>query len=198
MAHQLFWPVIILLIFLGIVVLEVFLPTGGLLGVLATIAFVSSVVIAFINGGLFVGTLFLVFAAVVLGFVLWLTVRIWPHTPIGKLIIVQPRSSDEVIPPEYERLKQLIGRQGVATSTMLPSGSVRIDGRSLDAISDGRPIESGQRIKVVAVKGRAVVVRACDVNEPDEPPKQNDLGQAETSEVLEELIPDPFDSSSDT
>lgn len=197
MAQQLFWPVIILLIFLGIVVLEVFLPTGGLLGVLATIAFASSVVIAFINGGLFVGTLFLVFAAVVLGVVLWLTVRIWPHTPIGKLIIVQPRSSDEVVPPEYERLKQLIGRHGVATSTMLPSGSVRIDGRSLDAISDGRPIESGQRIKVVAVKGRAVVVRACDANEPNESSNQSADSQVESSEVLDNLIPDPFDSSSD-
>jgi hypothetical protein len=42
---------------------------------------------------------------------------------------------------------------------MLPSGLIRIDGRSYDASSEGMPIEAGQRVKVVDVQTNRLVVR---------------------------------------
>ena len=55
-----------------------------------------------------------------------------------------------------------------AKSLMLPSGSVLINGRTVDAVSEGMPIEPGQAIRVIQVRGNQVVVRPSD-ERPDEP-----------------------------
>ena len=73
-------------------------------------------------------------------------------------------SGDEVLPdsPQRRTLRQLVGKQGVAKTVMLPSGTVIVDGHSIDALSEGMPIEAGQRIRVIEVRGNRVVVRPAD------------------------------------
>jgi len=53
----------------------------------------------------------------------------------------------------------------VTKSKMMPSGGVRIDGRTIDAMSEGMPIDEGQPVRVVKVSGMRVIVRPLD---PDE------------------------------
>jgi len=57
-------------------------------------------------------------------------------------------------------LKRLIGKVGQAKTLMMPSGAVVIDGRTIDALSEGLPIEAGQSVRVVEVRGTRVVVRS--------------------------------------
>src|SRR5262249_43991186 len=59
-------------------------------------------------------------------------------------------------------LRQLQGKLGVAKTVMLPSGAVLIDGQTIDALSEGPPIEAGQRVRVIEVHGNRVVVRVAD------------------------------------
>ena len=64
-------------------------------------------------------------------------------------------TSEDVLPddPEKERLKGLIGRTGRAKSKMLLSGVITIDGRTVDAVSESMPVEVGQTVRVVQVRG---------------------------------------------
>ena len=63
----------------------------------------------------------------------------WPHTPIGKRVLLHAPDSDEVLPDDPKRgPKSLVGKVGRAKSRMLPSGpAVMIEGRTIDAVSEG-------------------------------------------------------------
>jgi hypothetical protein len=46
---------------------------------------------------------------------------------------------------------------------MLPSGAVVVEGRTVNAISEGTAIDAGEAVKVVEVRGNRVVVRKIEV-----------------------------------
>jgi membrane-bound serine protease (ClpP class) len=52
----------------------------------------------------------------------------------------------------------LLGKRGVALTTLRPSGIVSIDGTRFDAVTQGEYIESGSCIKVVQTRGLSVIV----------------------------------------
>jgi hypothetical protein len=97
-----------------------------------------------------------------------LAFRYWPKTPMGRRLLLDLPSGEQMRPdsPQRQKLRQLVGKHGVAKSVMMPSGAVLIDGATIDAMSEGIPIEAGQRIKVIEVRGTRVLVRPVDESEP--------------------------------
>jgi membrane-bound serine protease (ClpP class) len=162
-----------------LVLLEVFVPTAGVLGFLSVAAILSGIGLAFYNGGLTVGFGFLFGTAVVLPIVLALAFRWFPETPIGRRLLPNLPTSDEVLPDNEERrvLRGLLGKVGQAKSQMLPSGSVVVEGRTIDAVSEGLPIDAGQNVRVIEVRGSRVVVRPLEEGEAATParPETDDL-----------------------
>jgi membrane-bound serine protease (ClpP class) len=155
----LLWSIVLLLLGLGLIALEIFIPSGGVLSILAALAVIASIAVAF-TGGWLTGTLMLLSTMIILPLVIAAAIRWWPETPIGRLVVLQTPTSDEVLPerPEYQDLKSLIGRCGVAKTKMLPSGAVVIDGKTYDALSEGMAIDPGQPIRVTAVRTNRIVV----------------------------------------
>jgi membrane-bound serine protease (ClpP class) len=99
-----------------------------------------------------------------------------------------PRSED-VLPDDPKRrgLKELQGRIGRAKSKMLPSGIVVVDGRKVDAVSEGMPIEAGQKVRVLYARGNSVVVRSVPEDTPERP--EGDP----LSRPVDTVVPDPFE-----
>jgi len=127
-ADALFWSILLLLAGVGLIALELFLPSGGVIGILAALAIIGSLTVAF-SGGWETGLGMLVATMVVLPVVMAAAVHYWPRTPIGRLIVLEtPGSDDEVLPdePVYRELKDLMGKRGVAKTKMLPSGAIVI------------------------------------------------------------------------
>ncbi len=183
---------LLLLLGLAFVILELFIPSGGVLGCIAAVALIASVLVAFVGRSMTFGTIMLVVNVVVLMIVIPLAIRIWPSTPFGKAVLIERRDGDDVLPDdeEYRVLKTLVGRQGKARTEMLPSGMVLIDGEEYDAVSVGVPIERGQRIQVVGLETNHIVVRPTADNEPLEERKtEEDV----LSQPLDVLGIDPFD-----
>jgi len=158
------WSICLLITAIKAIAIELFVPSGGLLGFLSAVAVLASVIVAF-TAGPRTGLLMLVVTIVVVPAVLASAVRWWPHTPIGRLMLVaRPEHPDDVLPDteEYRGLKSLIGKVGKSKSKMLPSGAIVIEGRTYDAVSEGMAIDAGVFVKVVAVKTNRIVVRATD------------------------------------
>jgi membrane-bound serine protease (ClpP class) len=158
------WSICLLITAIALIAIELFVPSGGLLGFLSAVAVLASVIVAF-TAGPRTGLLMLVVTIVVVPAVLASAVRWWPHTPIGRLMLVaRPEHPDDVLPDteEYRGLKSLIGKVGKSKSKMLPSGAIVIEGRTYDAVSEGMAIDAGVFVKVVAVKTNRIVVRATD------------------------------------
>jgi membrane-bound ClpP family serine protease len=181
------WSLLLLGIGLVFMVLELFLPSGGVLGVLSGLALVGAVIVGFLAGPT-VGAGVLVTALIIVPVMLSLGVRLWPHTPIGKqMLIPLPESSDEVLPAteEFRGLQRLIGQRGLARSLMMPGGVVEIGGRQYDAVSEGMPIDPGQPILVMGVETHRLIVR----------PDTTIVAQYAAEKPADPLaaeIPDPF------
>jgi membrane-bound serine protease (ClpP class) len=188
------WAALLLAVGLGLIALEVFIPSGGILGFLAACAVVASVVVAFFSGPQ-TGVAFLMISVVGMPLVVVAAIKYWPYTPMGRRMLLKGPSGDDVIPRD-EHLTALVGRYGTAKSLMLPSGAVTIDGRTVDAISEGMTIERGQPIRVIKVRGNRVFVRSVD---PDEVPEDFATDEApkdekdDLSRPIESLGLDPFE-----
>ena len=157
------WSIILLSVGFLVVFLELFIPSAGMLGILATILLVSGVVVAFFHS-LFAGAIALLITVVSIPVLLAIMVNVWPHTPLGRRILLGKMDAKDVMPTseQYTEFKHLIGQLGIAKTKMLPSGIVLINDRKYDALSDGFAIESGQPIKVSAVKGTRIIVQPYD------------------------------------
>ncbi len=184
MMENLTWPLILLLAAVVLLVLELFIPSGGLLSVLSGLAFVAAVISAFVYGGLAVGTMFLASMGVLVPLLLFLAIKYWPRTPIGKKILIEPPTDDEILPQNIVDRQQWLGQRGIAVTPMLPSGAIRIVGRTMDAISDGVPIEKGAAVEVHAIRGNHLVVHPSTA-----------APSSSASDSLDEVVPDPFDDS---
>jgi len=155
------WVFGLLLIGLLVMVLEVFIPSGGLLGFISIAAIVAAVATAFAEQGIGAGLLVLAVTAVAVPATLAIAFHLFPATPLGRRILPAPPESAELVPAAAERLhaRELIGRRGVVASELLPWGQAEIDGERLEALSQSGPISVGTAIDVVGTEGRAVVVR---------------------------------------
>ena len=161
-------PVILLLVGFLLIVIELFVPSGGAIGAMSALCILAAIVLGFMID-IRQGFMLFLFTAVCVPLLLFGLFKIWPHTPIGRRIISQPPTADEVLPDDehYQNLKDLVGKFGVAKTKMLPSGTVRIDNRTYDAVSDGMAVEEGQKIKVIAIRTNRIIVRPILTHEFD-------------------------------
>ena len=158
-----YWSIILLGIGFVVVFLELFIPSAGALGVLAAILLVSGIVVAFFHS-IQAGTIVLLITVLALPLILALMVKVWPHTPIGRRIMIGQMTTKDVMPisEPYTEFKSLLGQLGIAKTKMLPSGIVLINDKKYDALSDGFAIEVGQPIKVTAIRGNRIIVQPFD------------------------------------
>ncbi len=184
MDYYWIWAILLLVLGAGLALLEVFFPSAGILGTLSFLSFLAAVVMGFYQGPI-VGFLIILGVVVGLPILIALGFKYWPHTRIGKRILLTAPTADDFLPddPEKQRLKGLIGRKGKAKSKMLLSGVVVIDGKNVDAVSESMPIEPGQPIQVVRARGNRVVVRPIEEEPSVEPP----------ADPLQQTFEDPFD-----
>lgn len=160
-----FYAFSLLIAFYALIVAEVLIPSGGLLGVSAAIVAVTSVIIGFthsvtLGGGLFV--VYLVTTPVLFA----LLIKLWPKTRIGRQMLNRDTlESHSAVPPamtlDGARLDEMVGFCGVATADLLPHGQVKVNGHKANAVSTGLAIEKGTPIWTVRVQGRELLVRTA-------------------------------------
>ena len=161
--NSLLWVALLLLVGLAVMVLEVFVPSGGVLGFISVVAIVAAVVTAFVEQGPAVGLAALALTSVAVPAVLAAAFRWFPDTPLGRRVLPPPPSADDVVPgaERRTRLRRLVGRTGRAMTEMLPWGGVEVDGLACEALAEGGPIAPGTSVQVVGVQGAALVVRVA-------------------------------------
>ncbi len=181
------WSIVLMILGCIFVIAEAFVPSGGVLGSLAGISFVTAIAMAFYQAGPNAGFTFIAVALVLLPVSVVVAFKLLPHTPVGRTLLLRIPTEDEVL-PENEN-KVLLGKIGRAKSPMFPSGPVLIDGRTVDAVSQGMAIEEGQTVVVVEVRGNRVVVRAADRDDQAGQNPPDDI----LSQPLDALGLDPLD-----
>jgi len=159
------WVAALFLVGIGVIVLEVFVPSGGVLGFVSLAAIIAAIATAFLELGVGAGTAMIALSVVVVPVILGLAFRWFPETPLGRRVLPAPPEAADVVPdaPRRRRARDLVGQRGRTTSDLLPWGTVEVGSESLDGVSEGGPIDAGCEIIVVAAQGAAVVVRPAPV-----------------------------------
>lgn len=133
---------------------EIFLP-GGIVGTFGVIALVGAVIVAFTIDATF-GFYATIAVLVLLVISLWVWIKIFPKTRIGRSISLETSGQDFKAPAQAA---DLAGQEGLAHSDLRPSGFAIIGGHKYDVISEGNLIPLGARIRVVRVEGNRIIVQ---------------------------------------
>jgi membrane-bound serine protease (ClpP class) len=151
-----FMELVIALLVVGclLVLAETILP-GMVAGVLGILCIMGGVVAGYAKFGTPIGHYILlgVAVALVVGAVVW--VRVFPETRLARIFI----SEQSVGNLDVEK-PALLGQTGTALSHLRPSGVALINGKRVDVITEGSMIEKDTPVKVIALEGLRVVVRA--------------------------------------
>jgi membrane-bound ClpP family serine protease len=161
--NALIWPTLFLVVGMILLVAEVFIPSGGLIGLLALGCLGLSIWKAFAHS-INLGLEFVLALMLMMPISLMLAVHLWPRTPLAKRIFLKPPDAEDIVAShQAERLDHLIGQFGRALTPMRPSGMVDFDGRRIDGLSEEGLIPSGSLVRAVQVRrGQLVVRQATD------------------------------------
>ncbi|HAI13249.1 MAG TPA: hypothetical protein DCM28_16190 [Phycisphaerales bacterium] len=165
------WSILCFIIALTLFAFEVFIPSGGLLGLLAVISAMGGIVLLFqIDTTLgLIGAIVCVAAVPVL---VMTSLKFWPNTPIGRwLCFSEPNVSNGGKPTQDDKpdaadvvdtQSQLVGKTGIAQTDLRPVGVCRIDDRKEPCMAVGGVIAAGTPIKVIAIEDNNIKVQSLD------------------------------------
>ena len=162
-SQYLAWGFILIGVAILLVIVELFIPSGGIIAVVAALAAVGGVVSLFMEDTTwgFIGLAGVVIATPVViigGF------KIWSSTKIGRVMLgedaqaeIQRRKAEEQ--KHLDEIRSLIGLEGEALTDLHPIGTVRIDGRRYDAHAEVRFVDTGARVVVTHANAFEIKVR---------------------------------------
>lgn len=197
----------LLIAFYAIAIAEIFIPSGGFLGLTAVVVAVTSIIIGYTSSGTLAVTLTLIYV-ITTPILIGLLIRLWPNTKIGRHMLNRETLEADSALPELTTidgtpLSAFVGRIGTATSNLLPGGEVRIDGHRTGAISTGLPIDTGTLVRVVRLHSGKLQVRAASDDESrrwheetaavpsSSAPASSSTGSSEPSSQPDLYPPDP-------
>lgn len=162
MGVELVWPSLCLLAALFLFIAEIFVPSGGLIGLLAVGLLIVSQYLAFTTTAH--GWVFLAVTVLLLPPTFMLAVHLWPKTPLAKYIFLQPTHSEEQMPAETgSGLRHLIGQFGKTLTPLRPTGVVLFEGRRHEGISEGAHVPENTLVRAIEIRGGRLIVRAADL-----------------------------------
>ncbi|MEN2765945.1 NfeD family protein [Ornithinibacillus xuwenensis] len=149
---------ILLIIGVGLVIAEFFVP-GGILGILGIGSVIGSLFMSGANIADMTMSIAIAFLVAIIASVI-LFRRIGLDKGVFRHVILRERTTTELGYVSNENRLDLIGQEGIALTALRPSGVALIDNERVDVISEGSFISIHAPVKVVKVEGVRVVVRA--------------------------------------
>ncbi len=166
MSAMLLWGFGLVLLAGFLLFIELFVPSGGVIGLVAGVTAIAGVVFFWRESTMWglSGTLgVLILGPCAVGFML----KVYPETYVGrKLILGGSKAEEEAfaakVRARYERKNErshLIGQTGTTVNACRPVGEVRIDGVRHEALAESGVIEAGVEVTVVSIVDNQIKIR---------------------------------------
>lgn len=154
------WLVISFVAGVVLIVAEFFLPgmicgivgglsllAGGIYGVYAFPEYAFFIVVVYLFGAV---------AAIVAG------VFVFPKSPVGKRMILAEGIDGDADWVSDKSDESLLGQQGECFTALRPSGTIMVNDRRVDAVTNGDYIDKGATVRILEVHGNRVVVELVE------------------------------------
>ncbi len=154
------FAIVLYLLTAGLIIAEVFVPSGGIISVCALLCLIGGIAIFFHHSNT-AGYIGIGLAIVMIPLVVIMSYKVLPHTKFGKTVMLRP--SDRTIGdavPDTLRLQGLLGKTAVVVSPLRPVGMCDFSGERIECVAESGYVDKGIKVEVIRVEGTQLTVRA--------------------------------------
>jgi membrane-bound ClpP family serine protease len=164
MDWWLIFAIFLFLVCAALIIVEVFVPSGGLISILALASLIGGIVIFFSHSAV-AGWIGVVIAIIMIPSVLVFAYRIFPKTRFGKSTTLSPpvRQQGDAI-PDTPRLKEMLGTVGTVLTPLRPVGTCDFSGQRVECVAESGYVDRGKKVKIIDVESTRVTVRVIEEN----------------------------------
>ena len=133
------------------ITLELFIP-GAIVGICGAGCVIASIIFAYLYVSNLLGHILLGIGIcfIPIFFITW-------YKLLTRTFAV--KDTEEGFSSASDKLDELLSAEGVAITTLRPSGTANINGNKVDVVSGGEMISKNTKIKVIDIKGNRIVVK---------------------------------------
>ncbi|MDH3392269.1 MAG: serine protease [Desulfobulbaceae bacterium] len=153
---EFFVPVLLQLAGVIIIIAEIFLPSGGLLSLIAAGLFGYSLFIVFHDISTMAGTYFVLADLFMIPVLVVVGLKILARSPAT---LRETLSSERGVVSQSPDLESFMGCEGKSVTDLHPGGTAIIDDTRVDVVSRGEYIDKDTNLIVVEVTGNQIIVR---------------------------------------
>lgn len=155
-ARMSWLPAICFIAGFALVIFEMFTPGFGVPGTAGAILLFLGIL--FVARSVTDAIIMVLIILAILGIALVLILRSASRGKLSRTVVLSASLDRDSGFSSTEDLESFLGKEGVATTVLRPSGIADFDGLRLDVVSQSEFIPKGTKIRVVKVEGRRVVV----------------------------------------
>ena len=141
-----------------------FIPGFGLAGIGGIAAILTSIFLTFGNIVQATYSILIALGVSVIGF--FLLIKYIPSTRAWRKFILSTEQKKELgYTVGTKDLKRLTGKEGITITPLRPSGIIEVNGKKLNALTQGEYVDSNTKIKIISVEGNKIVVEAANITD---------------------------------
>ena len=156
MIQNLIWPIILQLFAITVIIAEFIIPSFGILTITSLFLFGYSLYLVFTSVSNSVGFIFVAIDILVIPVLVLLGIKLLAVMPVT---LKKTLGGKDGVTAQLKTLDHLKGLTGSAITDLRPAGTVILEGKRFDVISDGEYIEKDSNITVSKVDGNRVIVK---------------------------------------
>lgn len=160
MESLVIWGLCLLALSLLLVIVEVFVPSAGLISIVSAVVGIAGLVCLYRHDLLWgiSGTLAML---VLVPVVFMAGLHVMPSTPLGRRLIHGDTMEEQPVLPEpsTDQLAKLVGSEGTAITDLRPVGTVQVKGERVQARSETALVRTGTPVRITGVDGLVLTVR---------------------------------------
>ncbi len=150
-------PVLLQVIGIMVIIAEIFIPSLGVLAVIALALLSYSVYIVFTSISTTAGVIFTGLDIIIVPLIVVLGIKILAKSPLA---LKRELSKHNGVVSQKEKLETYINMKGIAVTDLRPAGMAQINSQRVDVVTDGEYIEADTPVIVTGVAGNRIVVEA--------------------------------------
>ncbi len=159
-----------ILMFIGgvvLIILEIFvIPGFGIAGISGIILVIVSLFLSLVGSEPFfdmdsISQAIVQLSTSLLGalILIFILAKFLPKTSVFKRFVLSVEEKTEHGFVSRPNSKDLVGAEGIAVTTLRPAGTVEIEGKRIDVVTESEYIEQGKKVRVTEVDGMKIIVR---------------------------------------
>lgn len=148
-------PVLLQVIGIAVVVAEIFIPSFGLLAIIALSVFFYSLYLVFTTISTTAGMVFTGFDLVLVPVLIVFGMKVLANSPLA---LKRELSKKDGVVSQSQGLEAYMNMKGKSVTDLRPAGMAEINSQRVDVVTDGEYIDAGTPIIVTGVAGNRIIV----------------------------------------